>query len=118
MKILCFLFCIFLHCFSKSFISDIEYGKMLYQNPRGIGCSKCHGMKGEGLVIAEYMDKNKTTNKYYNMEFKAPPINNIALQEFADGILKSKGVMPSYFLTKDEIIVLYKYIKSMNKKEK
>ncbi len=30
---------------NESFLSDIEYGKMLYNNPRGIPCSKCRMAK-------------------------------------------------------------------------
>ena len=48
---------------SESFITDVEYGKMLYQNPRGIGCDKCHGKKGGGLLIASYKELNKTINR-------------------------------------------------------
>ena len=34
--------------FASDFITKNEYAKMLYQNPRGIGCDKCHGSGGEG----------------------------------------------------------------------
>ena len=34
-----------------------NYGKNLYENPRGIACNKCHGNKGEGGVIAHYKHK-------------------------------------------------------------
>ena len=39
------IFFTFLLAFSKDFITDIEYGKMLYKNPRGVGCNKCHAKK-------------------------------------------------------------------------
>ena len=97
--------------FSESFITDVEYGKMLYQNPRGIGCDKCHGKKGEGSVIATYKELNKTSGEKYELSLNAPPINELSLQELADGIIYNKGVMPSYFLTQDEIIAIYKYLK-------
>lgn len=116
MRILFLTFVLFGTVFANSFITDMEYGKLLYKNPRGVGCDKCHGLKGEGSLIAKYGEYNQTSQIYDPHELKAPPINSISLQEFADGIVDSKGVMPSYFLTQDEIIVLYKYIKDINKK--
>ncbi|NLK66449.1 MAG: c-type cytochrome [Campylobacteraceae bacterium] len=84
---------------------------MLYKNPRGIGCDKCHGKKGEGSLIASYKEFNKTNEQKYDVNLTAPAINNLTLQELADGIHDKKGVMPTYFLTQDEIIAIYKYLK-------
>ena len=103
--------------FGESFITEKEYGAMLYKNPRGIGCNKCHGEKGEGSLIAKYKELN-ATGEYYETELVAPAINRLSLQEFADGVTESKGVMPSYFLTQDEIIIIYKFIKDLNKEKK
>lgn len=44
---------------NNSFITEYEYGAMLYENPRGIGCNKCHGDGDKSLVIAKYKDKKK-----------------------------------------------------------
>ena len=33
---------------NNSFITKYEYGKMLYNNPRGIGCNNCHGDDARG----------------------------------------------------------------------
>ncbi|HIP61271.1 MAG TPA: cytochrome c, partial [Sulfurovum sp.] len=33
------LFCSMLH--AEDFISEFEYGQMLYQNPRGVSCVPC-----------------------------------------------------------------------------
>ncbi|MSN96732.1 cytochrome c [Campylobacter sp. FMV-PI01] len=104
--------------FADSFITDVEYGKMLYKNPRGIGCNKCHGAKGEGGIIATYKELNKIDRKKYNKNLVAPAINELDPQEFADGVLKSNKIMPMYFLTKDEIIAIYKYLKISNKESK
>lgn len=104
--------------FGDSFITDMEYGQMLYKNPRGIGCNKCHGKKGEGKLIAKYKDLNKTSKELYDATLSAPAINSLPLQEFAKGILKPKDIMPIYFLTNDEIIILYKYIQEINKEKK
>ena len=103
---------------AESFITDEEYGAMLYKNPRGIGCDKCHGEKGQGSLIATYKEFNRTAGAYYERALNAPPINNLSLQELADGISSSRDVMPSYFLTQNEIIIIYKYIKSINQPKK
>ncbi|MCR8699291.1 c-type cytochrome [Campylobacter ureolyticus] len=114
-KLIILLFIInFIH--AESFITDMEYGKMLYKNPRGIGCHKCHGLKGEGMVIASYKEFNKTSEEKIDKKLIAPRINNLNPQQLADGITsKKRSVMPSYFLTKDEIIVIYKYLKQSKK---
>lgn len=47
----------------SKFLSQDEYGKNLYQNPRGIACSKCHGESGEPTIIAHY--KHKGVEKHF-----------------------------------------------------
>ena len=78
------------------FIDDLEYGKRLYEDPRGISCQKCHGAKGEGGIIATYRSKG------HLKELIAPPINNLTAENFAKNTNKSKGVMPKYYLTEKE----------------
>ncbi len=94
---------------SEDFITPLEYGKMLYQNPRGIGCDKCHGMKGQGKIIAYYRYKKEIR------KLVAPPIYNIPQRAFIGSLNKQSKVMPKYFLTKYEMKSLYDYIQSMNK---
>ena len=89
-----------------SFITQIEYGKMLYENPRGIGCVNCHGERGEGRLIAYYSHKNK------DKELKGVRINHLGFQEFLRSLQESKKVMPKYYLTKSEIQAIYKYLQS------
>lgn len=105
------IFIFFLSPIFANFITDAEYAKMLYENPRGISCAKCHGEFGEGKVIAKYKEFNKQTGKKEIIEFKAPNINSMDLQEFARKIRDPNGVMPNYFLNNDEIITLYNYLK-------
>lgn len=96
--------------YGEDFISPMEYAKMLYQNPRGIGCDRCHGLYGEGKTIAKYKRKGK------NRTLKAPAINNISKEKFAKALTKQDSIMPTYFLTKFEIQSLYYYV-TQNKKE-
>ncbi|WP_187648242.1 c-type cytochrome [Nitrosophilus labii] len=97
-----------------SFITRYEYAKMLYENPRGIGCQHCHGVKGEGSIIAKYKDKKGV--KY----LKAPDIRDVDYKRFYKKLnsRKIKSAMPSYFLTRSEIKTLYYYIKMINSEDK
>ncbi|WP_281950687.1 c-type cytochrome [Nitrosophilus kaiyonis] len=113
MRLILYLF-IFSQIFAEdSFITKYEYSKMLYENPRGIGCNKCHGKYGKGKIIAKY----KKRKKIYKL--KAPDITKVSYKKFYDVLnrRKIKGAMPSYFLTRSEIKALYFYIKSNRKKD-
>ncbi len=102
------LFCVAI--FGADFITKTEYAKMLYLNPRGIGCDKCHGTKGEGSLISKYKHFDKKANKTVDDELRAPKINDIDFESFKAALTKPKGVMPSYFLTDEETTILYEYI--------
>ena len=102
------LFCVAI--FSADFITKTEYAKMLYLNPRGIGCDKCHGTKGEGSLISKYKHFDKKANKTVDDELRAPKTNDIDFESFKAALTKPKGVMPSYFLTDEETTILYEYI--------
>jgi hypothetical protein len=93
----------------ESFISNDEYAKLLYKNPRGIGCDKCHGEKGEGKVISSYVSgKNK-------ISLIGPRINNLSMKEFKNALKKGKRLMPEYFLTGEEKAYLYYYLTTQNR---
>ena len=107
------LFCVAI--FGADFITKTEYAKMLYLNPRGIGCDKCHGAKGEGSLISKYKHFDKKANKTVDDELRAPNINDIDFESFKAALTKPKGVMPSYFLTDEETTILYEYITNQMK---
>ena len=107
------LFCVAI--FGADFITKTEYAKMLYLNPRGIGCDKCHGAKGEGSLISKYKHFDKKANKTVDDELRAPKINDIDFESFKAVLTKPKGVMPSYFLTDEETTILYEYITNQMK---
>ncbi|MDX1809075.1 MAG: cytochrome c [Sulfurospirillaceae bacterium] len=106
MRIFFIVFLLSVAVFGEDFITKMEYAKMLYVNPRGIGCDECHGKKGEGMIIAKYKVKGKPR------VLKAPPINSLKKEVFYQALHKSHKVMPTYFLTDKEIDVLYFYVKS------
>ncbi|MCH9814397.1 MAG: cytochrome c [Epsilonproteobacteria bacterium] len=93
----------------ESFISNDEYAKMLYKNPRGIGCDKCHGEIGEGIEISSYVKGNKRVSLY------GPRINNLTSKRFYDALKQGNRLMPEYFLTDKEKAYLYYYLTTQNK---
>ena len=86
---------------------------MLYKNPRGIGCHLCHAQGNKTVIIAKYKDKKGITQS-----IKAPPIDKIDHASFKRKLRSSKfesKVMPTYFLTDEEINSIYHYITNLNK---
>lgn len=106
MKVFICMLVMFVSLNAESFITKMEYAKMLYSNPRGIGCISCHGKRGEGSVIAKYKHKGK------QKELVAPAINTLSKERFFKALEDSDSVMPKYFLTNNEIEVLYFYVTS------
>jgi len=94
-------------CAESSFITPMEYSSSLYKNPRGIGCDNCHGLKGEGKLVATYIHKKK------KKEFRGPAINNVLFSDFKDSLNKSKKGMPRYYLTDSEIKALFFYLQEI-----
>ena len=116
-----------------SFITKYEYGKMLYHNPRGISCAKCHGIDAKGKEIARFKHKGKNTT--YNCIVESRDITNISFKRFKakldpDIIVKKPtfhkeqvcekmiygNTMPKYFLTQDELESIYYYVTNVRKK--
>lgn len=87
-----------------SFITESEYASQLYHSPRGIGCFKCHGEKGEGRLIATYKDKGEKKS------FSPPAINMLDFKRFDAAMKTRQKGMPRYFLTQQEIKTLYIYL--------
>ena len=92
--------------FASDFITKNEYAKMLYQNPR------------EGSLISKYRHFDKKTKQIIDDELRAPRINNLDFETFKEGVLSARSVMPSYFLTDEEINLLYEYVINFNKDKK
>jgi hypothetical protein len=118
---------------NESFITKFEYGKMLYNNPRGISCAKCHGADAKGMVLSKFKHYEKK-NTYY-CEIKTDDITRVSLDvfkakldpeikekrpKFGEGEVCAKMIygntMPKYFLTQNELESIYYYITQLNKK--
>ena len=94
--------------FGADFITKTEYAKMLYSNPRGIGC----------VLISKFKRaRSKNDKTLIDDELRAPRINNISYEAFANALNKPKGIMPSYFLTDEESEILYDYVISLDKNQ-
>jgi mono/diheme cytochrome c family protein len=105
-KVLLTLFFMFSAVIADDFINKTDYAKLLYSNPRGIGCDKCHGVDAKGSLIASYIQKGE------KRVLKAPPINNTSKYEFFSALNNPKSVMPKYSLTMEEFESLYEYVTS------
>jgi len=91
---------------------------MLYNDPRGISCAKCHGENAKGRIIAKYyIVKN---NKKILKILKAPDITNVSFEKFQKTLFHKKlSVMPKYnYLTNKEINAIYLYIQSISRNKK
>ena len=96
---------------AEEFMSHFEYGQMLYNNPRGVSCAKCHGVKGEGGTIASYIQEDGT-----KVDLPSPNIIHISLQQMIKALNAEHKIMPKYYLTNDEIKTIYDFIKKSNEK--
>lgn len=118
---------------NNSFITKYEYGKMLYNNPRGIGCNTCHGDNAKGKKIVDF--KHEYKQKFYDCSLIVPSIKDIDYEVFSTKINSKKNsnkkfektevckkliyygnIMPTYFLVEEEIEAIYYYIKNLKKK--
>ena len=93
---------------AEEIISEFEYGQMLYNNPRGVSCMPCHGIKGEGREIVSYRDKGE------EKVLSAPNIIKKSFKEYKRAIKKGPKIMPKYFLTDEELRAIYSYIQKAN----
>ena len=90
---------------------------MLYHNPRGISCSKCHGENAQGKIISKYYETKN--NKKILKTIKAPDITNVDFDKFIKKLFHKKlSVMPKYdYLTSKESSAIYLYIQSLKGKK-
>ena len=94
---------------TESFMTDYEYGEMLYHNPRGISCAACHGSSGEGKVIVQYTEGKKQES------IKGSDIRNKSLTQMTKSLHNYHDVMPRYYLTDKEVQTIYDYLQTKNK---
>ena len=94
---------------AEDFITDFEYGQMLYRDPRGASCAACHGETGSGRLIGAYPDKAG-----HIVTLRGPDIRHATLEQIRESVRRGSGVMPRYFLTEKEIETIHAYLKKVN----
>ena len=107
---------------SDSFLSSVEYGRMLYNNPRGISCAQCHGEAGQGgQKIAKYYDKNRNPKLLKGVNITSYSLNDLEKSlknEYRENKrIKRHKIMPIYYLTKEETQAIYDYLQYSNKQK-
>ncbi|MBN2823793.1 MAG: cytochrome c [Campylobacterales bacterium] len=111
MRNIILLFCLPLLLFAKNeFMSEYEYGQMLYSNPRGISCVNCHGEFGEGKVIVNYKEEGR------EISLKGADIRDLNLTQFHKSLNSNHTIMPRYYLVNREVIAIYKFIQEKNRR--
>lgn len=98
---------------SDDFISEFEYGQMLYQSPRGVSCASCHGKLGEPTYVATLTEDNGS-----KVDFITPDIRKLSIKQFRKALDKGGKIMPKYYLTNKEIEAIYRYIQEVNAQKK
>ncbi len=94
---------------AQDFISKFEYGQMLYENPRGVSCKKCHGNLGEGAFIASFINSKGEKKDFYGAD-----IRNLDFKTFKKHVEKGGKIMPRFYLTNKELEAIYEFIKIVN----
>ena len=95
---------------SEDFITHYEYGQMLYNNPRGVSCSQCHGDKGEGCEIVSFKDVDGKKKV-----IKGVDIRQESLSSMINSVDVYHEIMPRYYLTDEEVKAIYDYLQKKNK---
>jgi hypothetical protein len=106
MKIIWALLAVICMLKGDDFINKMVYARLLYSNPRGLGCNKCHGDNTKGSSIALYKQKGEIR------ALIAPPVNNLSKDRFIAALNNPKSVIPRYSLALDEVESLYEYVNS------
>jgi len=108
---------------SESFLSSVEYGRMLYKNPRGISCSQCHGKEGKGgQKIAKYYDKKRNPKLLRGVDITSYSLKDLKAslknQYRENNKRKRHKIMPMYYLTDEEVQAIFDYLQYSNKQKK
>ena len=106
----------------ESFLSSVEYGRMLYKNPRGISCSQCHGKEGTGgQKIAKYYDKKRNPKLLRGVDITSYSLKDLKAslknQYRENNKRKRHKIMPMYYLTNEEVQAIFDYLQYSNKQK-
>jgi cytochrome c553 len=106
----------------ESFLSSVEYGRLLYKNPRGISCSQCHGKEGKGgQKIAKYYDKKKNPKLLKGVRITSYSLKDLKASlknEYRENNKRKRHkIMPIYYLTDEETQAIFDYLQYSNKQK-
>jgi len=106
----------------ESFLSSVEYGRMLYKEPRGISCSQCHGKEGKGgQKIAKYYDKKRNPKLLRGVDITSYSLEDLKASlknEYKENNrTKRHKIMPMYYLTNEEVQAIFDYLQYTNNKK-
>ncbi len=102
----------FIYAENGGFLTEFEYAQMLYKEPRGISCVRCHGEKGEQVFQIDYVAFYK--QREYQKEIVVDPIHLLPFEKFRAGVMRSGRFMPTYRLSNFEIKTIYRYLQKIN----
>ncbi len=94
---------------NEDFISHYDYGEMLFNNPRGVSCSQCHGKDGAGTIIVKFRDEEGK-----QAVIKGSDIRRDTLQSMIKSVNSYHEIMPRYYLTDEEVEAIYDYLQEKN----
>ena len=105
---------------SESFLSSVEYGRILYKQPRGISCSQCHGSEGKGgQKIAKYYDKKRNPKLLKGVNITSYSLKDLKASlknEYRENNRRKRHkIMPMYYLTDEEVQAIFDYLQYSNK---
>ncbi|MEA1953225.1 MAG: cytochrome c [Campylobacterota bacterium] len=89
---------------NEDFISHYEYGEMLYNSPRGVSCTQCHGKDGAGKEIVSFKDKEG------KQIIQGSDIRNTSYKDVLQSVNTYHMIMPRYYLTDKEVKAIYDYL--------
>ena len=106
----------------ESFLSSVEYGRMLYKKPRGISCSQCHGKEGKGgQKIAKYYDKKRNPKLLKGVDITSYSLEDLRASlknEYRENKRRKRHkIMPMYYLTDEEVQAIFDYLQYSNKQK-
>jgi len=94
------------------FMSEYEYGKMLYFEPNGVSCASCHGDDGQSQINFEYVVYSKPSAQKKIVPVKT--ITRLSFLEFISALDQKNRFMPNYRLSKLELTSIYYYLQKKN----
>ena len=99
----------------NNFLTKYEYSMMLYVEPRGLSCIKCHGLTGRKTDKLRYYKYTSKSRRYKTREVKVKPIYKLNFVDFRKAVLSRKNrFMPTYKLSHTEIEYIYFYLRKVN----